>query len=104
LRWPVISRPKGGGAIRIEDGGHAIVYRGLGGACDILGFDSDGALQVDCTNIGFRSTWNVMLAGAFTRSDRDQLVLYDGVVGALGVVGFADWKQMSRSSLQPADS
>jgi hypothetical protein len=63
-------------------------FGGLGAACDIVGFDSNGAVQVDFTNIGFRSTWDVMLAGAFTRSDRDQIVLYDRAGGALAVVGF----------------
>jgi hypothetical protein len=61
---------------------------GLGAVCDIVGFDSAGHVQVDFTNIGFRSTWDVMLAGAFTRSDRDQLVLYDRAGGALAIVGF----------------
>jgi hypothetical protein len=61
---------------------------GLGAACDIVGFDSAGQVQVDFTNIGFRPSWDVMLAGAFTRSDRDQLVLYDRVNGALAIVGF----------------
>ena len=63
-------------------------FGGLGAACDIVGFDSDGDVQVDFTNIGFRSSWDVMLAGAFTRSDRDQLVLYDRAGGALAIVGF----------------
>jgi hypothetical protein len=63
-------------------------FGGLGAACDVVGFDGHGAVQVDRTNIGFRSTWDVMLAGAFTRSDRDQIVLYDRAGGALAVVGF----------------
>lgn len=63
-------------------------FGGLGAACDVVGFDANGAVQVDRTNIGFRSTWDVMLAGAFTRSDRDQIVLYDRAGGALAIVGF----------------
>src|SRR5262249_40575889 len=63
-------------------------FAGLGPACDIVGFDANGALQVDRTNLGFRSSWQVMIAGAFTRTDRDQIVLYDPPGGALGIVGF----------------
>src|SRR5262249_1518362 len=63
-------------------------FAGLGPACDIVGFDANGAVQVDRTNLGFRSSWEVMLAGAFTRTDRDQLVLYDPDGGALAIVGF----------------
>jgi N,N-dimethylformamidase beta subunit-like, C-terminal len=63
-------------------------FGGLGAACDIVGFDSNGAVQLDFTNIGLRSTWDVMLAGTFTRSDRDQIVLYDRAGGALAIVGF----------------
>jgi len=63
-------------------------FGGLGAACDVVSFDANGDVQVDRTNIGFRSSWDVMLAGAFTRSDRDQIVLYDRAGGALAVVGF----------------
>ena len=70
---------------------HAQSLRALGGigaVCDIVGFGLNGEVQVDFTNIGFRSTWDVMLAGAFTRRDRDQIALYDRAGGALAVVGF----------------
>jgi hypothetical protein len=63
-------------------------FAGLGAACDIVGFDSNGAVQLDRTNIGFRRSWDVMRAGAFVRTDRDQLVLYDRAGGALAIVGF----------------
>jgi len=63
-------------------------FAGLGAACDIVGFDWNGAVQVDRTNNGWRSSWDVMIAGAFTRTDRDQLVLYDRAGGALAIVGF----------------
>jgi len=63
-------------------------FAGLGAACDIVGFDSNGAVQVDRTNNGWRSSWDVMIAGAFIRTDRDQLVLYDRTGGALAIVGF----------------
>jgi hypothetical protein len=63
-------------------------FAGLGPACDIVGFDSNGAVQVDRTNLGWRSSWKKMIAGAFTRTDRDQIVLYDPAGGALAIVGF----------------
>jgi len=63
-------------------------FAGLGAACDIVGFDSNGAVHVDRTNNGWRSSWDVMIAGVFTRTDRDQLVLYDRAGGALAIVGF----------------
>ena len=61
---------------------------GLGAACDIVGFDANGAVNVDRANIGWRSSWDVMIAGAFIRTNRDQLVLYDRAGGALAIVGF----------------
>jgi hypothetical protein len=65
-------------------------FAGLGAACDIVGFDANGAVQVDTTNNGWRSSWDVMLAAPFTRTDRDQVVLYDRAGGALAIVGFDD--------------
>lgn len=61
---------------------------GLGAVCDVVGFDSTGAVNMDRTNIGWRSSWEVMIAGPFVRTDRDQLVLYTRAGGALAIVGF----------------
>lgn len=61
---------------------------GLGAVCDLVGFDAEGDVELDQTNVGWRSSWDELLPGAFVRSDRDQILLYDRNGGALGLVAF----------------
>ena len=67
---------------------NVVLYDKTAGQADVVGFDAGGAMNLDHTNPGWRNTWDVITAGAFTEARFPTLVLYDRNAGQADVVGF----------------
>jgi hypothetical protein len=52
------------------------------------GGDASGVMNLDHTNLGWRQTWDVIIAGDFVGNRKSQIVLYDRIAGQADVVGF----------------
>src|SRR5260370_8568651 len=57
----------------------------------ILGFDDKGSSELSFVNSPWRTSWTVMVSGAFLGIKRDQVLLYDRTRGEAEVVGFDDY-------------
>ena len=66
----------------------AILYDRTAGEGDIYGFDSEGKINLVTANTGWRTSWDLMVAGRFTGNNQKQIVLYDRGAGEADVVGF----------------
>lgn len=65
-----------------------VLYDRAAGEADVVGFGSDGVVNLDHTNSGFRRTWTNMVAGSFLGDHRDEILLYDQNAGDADVVAF----------------
>jgi hypothetical protein len=65
-----------------------VLYDRAAGEADVIGFGSNGVLNFDHTNSGFRRTWSKMVAGSFIHDNRDQVLFYDQNAGDADVVAF----------------
>jgi hypothetical protein len=65
-----------------------VLYDRAAGEADVIGFGSNGVLNFDHTNSGFRRIWSKMVAGSFIHDNRDQVLLYDQNAGDADVVAF----------------
>jgi len=66
----------------------AILYDRTAGEGDIYGFDSEGKINLVTANTGWRTSWDLMVAGRLTGNNQKQIVLYDRGAGEADVVGF----------------
>jgi hypothetical protein len=58
---------------------------GLGG---VIGFDASGWISLDSIAGGWRTTWDLAVAGDFIGNGKSQVLLYDRQAGQADIVGF----------------
>jgi hypothetical protein len=65
-----------------------VLYDRKAGQADVVGFDATGKENLRTTNSGWRTTWDLIVAGDFLGNGRKQILLYDRNAGQAAVVGF----------------
>jgi hypothetical protein len=65
-----------------------LLYDRTAGQADVVGFDSTGNTNLDTTNSGWRTSWDLIVVGDFIGNGRQQVLLYDRTAGQGDVVGF----------------
>jgi hypothetical protein len=65
-----------------------LLYDRAAGQADIFGFDALGKVTLDTPNIGWRTSWDLMVAGTFLGNGQTEVLLYDRNAGQADVVAF----------------
>jgi hypothetical protein len=65
-----------------------VLYDRAAGEGDIYEFDTAGKINVVTPNMGWRTSWDLMVAGNFIGNGQNQILLYDRSAGQADVVGF----------------
>lgn len=65
-----------------------LLFDKAAGDSAVVGFNASGAVNLDHTNHGWRTSWDVIVPGAFTAAGLPTLALYDRTAGEGDVVGF----------------
>jgi hypothetical protein len=67
----------------------------LPGSADLVGFDATGRMNLDTGNAGWRTTWDIIVAGNFIMNGLNQILLYDRTGGSADLVGFDNTGRMN---------
>jgi hypothetical protein len=77
----------------VPAGQTVLLYDHNAGQADVVGFDALGKLDLDTTNSGWRTSWDIIVVADLVGNGRQQILLYDRNAGQADVVGFDDTGQ-----------
>jgi hypothetical protein len=85
---PIALRADGPPPVVVSGLPEMLLYDRAAGQADVVGFDNSGAMNLDHTNGGWRTSWDLAVVGNFVGNGRSQVLLYDRAAGQADVVGF----------------
>jgi hypothetical protein len=65
-----------------------LLYDREAGQAAVVGFDANGAKNLDHINTGWSKSWDIIVPGNFLENGLSQILLYDRKAGHAAVVGF----------------